>query len=175
MKKEQKFVIVDADTQEIYVNKFDGDLPPMTEQEIKNYFYNSNIEEIKKENRVKFYPVFDTHRCKHCGAPLAFSETAGYAYQCFYCNEDFYEIETIVKNIDEKIAEFQNIENGLRMELLKMLNGVKNISLGLENGDYVDIQEIKHRDIILTDGTTLNITTKELIDLYYIAKNKNKK
>ena len=30
----QKYVMVDSDTHEIYVNEFGGDLPPMTKQEI---------------------------------------------------------------------------------------------------------------------------------------------
>lgn len=31
--------------------------------------------------------------CKRCGSPLFRSLTPGYRYQCFTCDEDFYEIE----------------------------------------------------------------------------------
>ena len=46
--KEKLYVVVDADTLEIWTNQFGGELPPMTEQQIKNYFWENDIEVIKK-------------------------------------------------------------------------------------------------------------------------------
>lgn len=91
----KKFVLVDRDTLEIYVNQFNGDLPPMTEEEIKHYFNEDSILEISKKHRVILYEVNDKVLCPHCKAPLTRSDTKGYDWQCFYCNEDFYKVEVI--------------------------------------------------------------------------------
>ena len=90
----KKYVIVDRKIGEIYLNEFDGTLPPMTEQELKDYF-NMSMEEIKA--RFKLYPVDEKHLCTHCQKPLAKSDTKGYKWQCWYYDEDFYDIETIKK------------------------------------------------------------------------------
>ena len=79
-----KYVMVDSDTHEIWVNHYGGDLPPMTRQEILHYFFNKTW-----EDGIKFYPVDKKHECPHCSAPLCKSETKGYTWQCFYCDEDF--------------------------------------------------------------------------------------
>lgn len=36
-----------------------------------------------------------TARCRHCGKPLHTSQSERYVYQCFDCDEDFYEIEAV--------------------------------------------------------------------------------
>ena len=89
----QKYVMVDAETHEIWINEFGGNLPPMTKQEILHYFYNKTWEEIQYYYGIKFYPVDDKQECPHCSAPLWESETDGYKWQCFYCDEDFCDIE----------------------------------------------------------------------------------
>nr|DAE55332.1 MAG TPA: NADH-PPase NADH pyrophosphatase zinc ribbon domain [Caudoviricetes sp.] len=40
--------------------------------------------------------------CPKCGQALAQSFTEGYAFQCFTCDEDFYEIEVVCK--EEKLT-----------------------------------------------------------------------
>lgn len=40
--------------------------------------------------------------CPKCGQALAKSSTEGYAFQCFTCDEDFYEIEAVCK--EEKLT-----------------------------------------------------------------------
>lgn len=95
--KEKLYVVVDADTLEIWANEFGGELPPMTEQQIKNYFWDCDIEKIKKKHSIVLYKLDEKHLCRHCLAPLAKSDTKGYKWQCFYCNEDFYDCEVIKK------------------------------------------------------------------------------
>ena len=92
--KMKKFVIVDRKIGEIYLNEFDGTLPPMTEQELVEYF-RMPIEKIKV--RVKLYPVDEKHLCPHCQTPLTRSDIKCYKWQCWYCDEDFYDIEVIKK------------------------------------------------------------------------------
>jgi len=36
--------------------------------------------------------------CKHCGKELSPSTIDGYAFQCFDCDEDFYEFEVVSKD-----------------------------------------------------------------------------
>lgn len=76
------------------------------------------------------------------------------------------------RTIEDKMQDFQLGEVDIRREIFEAIDGAKDLNLGLENGDYVDIKEVKYRDVYLTDGSILNITTKELIDLYYIVKAK---
>lgn len=90
-----KYVMVDTDTHEIWTNSYGGDLPPMTEQEILHFFWNKTLEQIKQEYHIKLYPCDKTHTCPHCSAPLNESETDGYKWQCFYCDEDFCDFEVI--------------------------------------------------------------------------------
>lgn len=96
MKKEQKFVIVDREVGEIYLNEHDGTLPPMTEKELEEYF-DTKIEKIME--KVKLYPVNKEHLCPHCKKPLQISDAQhrGYKWQCWYCDEDFFDIE-VIKN-----------------------------------------------------------------------------
>lgn len=35
--------------------------------------------------------------CPHCGHPVLKSNTKGYAFQCFYCDEDFTYLEVLRK------------------------------------------------------------------------------
>lgn len=103
------YVLVDKDLHEIWCNEFGGCLPPMTEQELKNYFcpeyYKGTTlqERINKAyNDVRYLPYEKESivlykcldkKCPHCSKPLVKSDTEGYDYQCFYCDEDFYECE----------------------------------------------------------------------------------
>ena len=105
----QKYVMVDADTHEIWVNQFGGDLPPMTKQEILHYFWNKTWEQIQSELGIKFYPVDKKHECPHCGAPLCESETDGYKWQCFYCDEDFCDFENRENLVIGILEEIQSI------------------------------------------------------------------
>lgn len=97
--EKKKFVIVDKEVGEIYLNQFDGVLPPMTEKELEDYF-NMPIDKVKE--KVKLYPVDEQHLCIHCQRPLQESEAKdrGYKWQCWYCDEDFYDIESI--KVDNK-------------------------------------------------------------------------
>lgn len=98
----KKFVIVDNNERngEIYLNQFDGVLPPMTEKEIKDYFDDTSLLSIAMKHKVRFYEVDEKHLCPHCHRPLTRSEIKGYKWQCFYCDEDFYDIEVI--KVDNK-------------------------------------------------------------------------
>lgn len=103
------YVLVDKDLQEIWCNEFGGCLPPMTEQELKNYFCPQYYEGTTLQERINHryneihnlsdetetivvYKCLDK-KCPHCSKPLVKSDTEGYDYQCFYCDEDFYECE----------------------------------------------------------------------------------
>ena len=104
------YVLVDATTHGIYLNEFDGELPPMTELQLVNYFWLSGRHEIyslqqainDKINKVKglapetknvlVYGCLDK-KCPHCGYNLVKSDNKEYDYQCFYCDEDFYDCE----------------------------------------------------------------------------------
>lgn len=103
------YVLVDKDLQEIWCNEFGGCLPPMTEQELKNYFCPQYYEGTTLQERINrrynethnlsdeteiivMYKCLDK-KCPHCGKPLVKSDIEGYDYQCFYCDEDFYECE----------------------------------------------------------------------------------
>ena len=87
---------------------------------------------------------------------------------------DKIEIITKIKTLEDKIQEFQLSEVDIRRDIFNAIDGAKDINLGLECGDYVDIKEVKYRDVYLRDGSILNISTKELIDLYYIIKGEQK-
>lgn len=39
------------------------------------------------------HPVPDAKKCPRCGGPLSWSDIPQYTYQCFTCDEDFYNIE----------------------------------------------------------------------------------
>lgn len=95
-----KYVLVDMDTHEIWTNNYGGELPPMTKQEILHYFWDKTWEQISSEYHIKYYPCDDTHKCPHCGTLLNRSETQGYKWQCFYCDEDFCDFETKDENKD---------------------------------------------------------------------------
>lgn len=95
---ETRYCLVDTDTLELYTNQFGGELPPITESQIKEYFHEIDIETITKKYSVKLYPLDEKHLCRHCKTPLAKSDIDGYVYQCFYCAEDFYGIEAIEKD-----------------------------------------------------------------------------
>jgi hypothetical protein len=41
--------------------------------------------------------------CPHCGRMLRKSRLKDYAFQCFYCREDFYKIEVLRKKDRERI------------------------------------------------------------------------
>lgn len=103
------YVLVDKDLHEIWCNEFGGCLPPMTEQELKNYFCPQYYEGATLQERINkrynevhnlpdgtetivLYKCLDK-KCPHCSKPLVKSDTDGYDYQCFYCDEDFYECE----------------------------------------------------------------------------------
>lgn len=91
---ETKYVLVDKITHEIYVNEFGGDLPPMTIKQIEHYF-RCPIESALEKADVKLYPAHESNLCPYCKTELCTSEIQGYKWQCFYCNEDFCEFETI--------------------------------------------------------------------------------
>lgn len=40
--------------------------------------------------------------CPHCGGPLIPSEIPDYVWQCIDCDEDFYGIEVVRKNIEKQ-------------------------------------------------------------------------
>lgn len=101
----KKFIIVNRDLHEIYLNQFDGTLPPMTEQEIKEYFNDGSLLSIAQKHNLTFYEADDKHLCPHCHTPLTKSETKVYKWQCFYCDEDFGSFE----NNTEKAKEFYQI------------------------------------------------------------------
>ena len=124
-----KYVLVDADTHEIWVNQYGGDLPPMTKQEILHYFYDKTWEEISSEYHIRYYPVHEEHRCPHCNTPLCQSETEGYKWQCFYCDEDFCDFET--RDADHALVE--------------ALEEIQSICIG---ADSPDAQEHGERDPI---------------------------
>lgn len=103
------YVLVDKNLQEIWCNEFGGCLPPMTEQELKNYFCPQYYEGTTLQERINrryneahnlsdetetivMYKCLDK-KCPHCSKPLVKSDIEGYDYQCFYCDEDFYECE----------------------------------------------------------------------------------
>ena len=90
-----KYVLVDMDTHELWTNNYGGELPPMTKSEILHYFWNKTWEQISSDYHIKYYPCDDTHRCPHCSTPLNHSETHGYKWQCFYCDEDFCDFEVL--------------------------------------------------------------------------------
>lgn len=87
----KKFVIVDNNERngEIYLNQFEGTLPPMTEQEIKEYFNDTSLLSIAMKHKVRFYELDEKHLCPKCGTPLTRSDNKDYTWQCFYCDEDF--------------------------------------------------------------------------------------
>lgn len=103
------YVLVDKDLQEIWCNDFGGCLPPMTEQELKNYFCPEFFEGTTWQERInrRYNEVYNLpvgtetivvykcldKKCPYCSKPLVKSDTEGYDYQCFYCDEDFYECE----------------------------------------------------------------------------------
>lgn len=101
----KKFIIVNRDLHEIYLNQFDGTLPPMTEQEIKDFFDDNSLLSIAQKHNLTFYEADEKHLCPHCHRPLTKSETKGYVWQCFYCDEDFGGFE----NNTEKAKEFYQI------------------------------------------------------------------
>mgnify|MGYP003301713775 CR=1 FL=1 len=104
------YILVDKDLHEIWCNEYGGWLPPMTEQELKNYFcphYPGVEATLQEKINRKYNMVYDLpdgtdtiavykcldKKCPHCGKPLVKSDTKGYDYQCFYCDEDFYKCE----------------------------------------------------------------------------------
>lgn len=96
--KNKKFVIVDKETSEIYRNKFNKPLPPMTQKQLEFYF---GITIKGLEEYLKLYPVDKKHLCPICQQPLQINDTiakeSGYKWQCWYCDEDFYDTEAIKK------------------------------------------------------------------------------
>jgi hypothetical protein len=104
------YVLVDKDLHEIWCNEFGGCLMPMTRQDIIEYFcphylgaeatlqeeinhkYNMVHELSAGTETIVVYKCLDK-KCPHCSKPLVKSDTEGYDYQCFYCDEDFYECE----------------------------------------------------------------------------------
>lgn len=113
---EIKYCLMCKQLHEIWINAYGGELPPMTRQQLINFFlgcYNDWVKENRKRKRktifdflakeydAKAYPLDNQHLCPHCGAPLAKSDTKGYAWQCFYCDEDFYNVEVIKQRGDK--------------------------------------------------------------------------
>lgn len=107
--KKDLYVLVDKDLHEIWCNEFGGCLPPMTEQELKNYFCPQYYEGTTLQERINkrynevhnlldgtesivLYECVNVY-CPHCHKKLVKSDTEGYDYQCFYCDEDFYDCE----------------------------------------------------------------------------------
>ena len=102
------YVLVDKDTHELWLNEFDGELPPMTKRQLEYYFWTKkdcddwqeqiNRKYAKKHNLpldgkyIEFYKCTE-QTCPHCGYKSVKSDLPQYKYQCFYCDEDFYECE----------------------------------------------------------------------------------
>ena len=102
------YVLVDKDLHELWLNEFGGELPPMTKRQLCYYFLgapggdNWKRDINKKYARTRGIPEDSTYikfykcteqTCPHCGYKAVKSDLPQYKYQCFYCDEDFYECE----------------------------------------------------------------------------------
>lgn len=45
-----------------------------------------------------------TAKCRYCGKPLYTSQSERYVYQCFDCDEDFYEMEARYDSVEDRDA-----------------------------------------------------------------------
>lgn len=117
MSKEKLYVAVFESTHELYITPYGGILPPMSIRDLNLYFdcditkhapnlenngYIDKVADGYGQGGIRLYECAPDKECPHCGRPVVASDTDGYAAQCFYCDEDFYNIELIQRGSNDE-------------------------------------------------------------------------
>lgn len=55
--------------------------------------YVKKLEDGYGQDDIKMCKCLKNRTCPHCGRPVVKSDTPGYIAQCYYCDEDFYDVE----------------------------------------------------------------------------------